>query len=61
LSARVGQDGAILITIDGAPPWDLVRDTAAEDGVGLLRVVRRRDRLEDLFHRDPAAAAGGTA
>jgi ABC-2 type transport system ATP-binding protein len=57
LPVRRGSDGAILITIDGNPPWDLVRDLAADGGVGLLRVARRRDRLEDLFHREPTVAA----
>ena len=36
-------------------PLDVVRDVAAESGVGLLRMARGRDKLEDLFH--PAGAA----
>ena len=54
INARTGPDGAILIAIDGTPPWDAVRDVAADLDVGLMRVVRRRDRLEDLFHGSPA-------
>jgi ABC-2 type transport system ATP-binding protein len=63
LAVRRGSDGAILITIDGDPPWDLVRNLAADAGVGLLRIARRRDRLEDLFHREsaPVAMPGVTA
>jgi ABC-2 type transport system ATP-binding protein len=49
LAARAGAGGSILITLGGGSPFDLVRDTAAEMGVGLMRVARRRDRLEDLF------------
>ena len=49
LTARVGAGGNILIEIDGGSPVDAVRDTAADSGVGLLRMGRRRDRLEDVF------------
>jgi len=49
LAARAAADGSILIEIDGGSPFDAVRDTAAESGVGLLRMGRRRDRLEDVF------------
>jgi ABC-2 type transport system ATP-binding protein len=49
LTARSGAGGCILIALGGSTPFDLVRDTAAEMDVGLMRVARRRDRLEDLF------------
>ena len=52
IPARAATDGSILIETRGGAPLDLVRDTAAELGVGLLRVAHRRDRLEDLFHQD---------
>ncbi len=55
LPARAGAGGSILISIGDSSPYDLVRDTAAEMGVGLMRVARRRDRLEDLFQ----VSAGG--
>ena len=58
LAARTDADGSILIQIDGGSPFDAVRDTAADMGVGLLRVARRRDRLEDLFQVRPDAAEG---
>ena len=56
LNVRTDAGGHILIEIDGVSPLDTVRDAAADMGVGLLRVARRRDRLEDLFH---VATAGG--
>ncbi len=56
LTARAGAGGSILIALGGSTPFDLVRDTAAELGVGLMRVARRRDRLEDLFGVTDAAA-----
>ena len=54
-----GAGGAIAIQVGSDSPFDIVRDVAAEMGVGLLRVARRRDRLEDLFHVDDAVIAGG--
>jgi ABC-2 type transport system ATP-binding protein len=59
LPARMGAGGAIAIQVGSDSPFDIVRDVAAEMGVGLLRVARRRDRLEDLFHVDDAVIAGG--
>lgn len=56
LPARAGAGGSILIAIGEQSPYDLVRDAAADLGVGLMRVARRRDRLEDLFQ---AAAETG--
>jgi ABC-2 type transport system ATP-binding protein len=58
LPARAGAGGSILIALGDHSPFDLVRDTAAELGVGLMRVARRRDRLEDLFQVVPDSAAG---
>jgi hypothetical protein len=55
----MGAGGAIAIQVGSDSPFDIVRDVAAEMGVGLLRVARRRDRLEDLFHVDDAVIAGG--
>jgi ABC-2 type transport system ATP-binding protein len=60
LAARAGAGGSILITLGGESPFDIVRDTAAEMDVGLMRVARRRDRLEDLFQGAPAGAEGAT-
>jgi ABC-2 type transport system ATP-binding protein len=60
LPARAGAGGSILIALGEGSPFDMVRDTAAELGVGLMRVARRRDRLEDLFQVMPASAEGAT-
>ena len=49
LPARSGSGGSVLIKVGDDSPYDAVRDAAAELGVGLMRVARRRDRLEDLF------------
>ena len=59
LMARAGAGGSILIQLGDHLPYDLVRDTAAEMGVGLMRVARRRDRLEDLFDVSEADIARG--
>ena len=58
LPARAGGGGSVLIQIGDHSPYDLVRDTAADMGIGLMRVARRRDRLEDLF-QVPADAIPG--
>lgn len=60
----------VLLRIeDGSPPYDLIRDTVVDLGVGLVRMSQRRHTLEDLFsvqHLEPSearppveAAAGG--
>ena len=59
LPAHMGAGGSILIKLGASEPFDLVRDTAAEMGVGLMRMARRRDRLEDLFHVSEEVIAGG--
>ena len=47
------------IVIDPAPQLpvhDLVRDTAADLGLGLMRLQPDRHHLEDVFLQDPASA-----
>jgi ABC-2 type transport system ATP-binding protein len=61
LPARADGGGRIVIPIGTELPYDLVRDAAAELGVGLMRVARRRDRLEDLFQGTPDAGAAHAA
>ncbi|MPZ98580.1 MAG: ATP-binding cassette domain-containing protein [Dehalococcoidia bacterium] len=39
----------VLVSIESEPPFDLIRDTVAELGVGLVRLEQRRHTLEDLF------------
>jgi ABC-2 type transport system ATP-binding protein len=54
---QVAAEGrAVLVSLDGPPPYDLVRDAVVDLGVGLLRLEQRRHRLEDLF--SPEAAGG---
>ena len=50
----VKEEGRLLLvgTADG-PPYDLIRDTVVDLGVGLIRMEQRRQALEDLF-RDTA-------
>jgi ABC-2 type transport system ATP-binding protein len=46
----VREDGPLLlINLNGAAPYDLVRDEVVDLGVGLLRLEQGRHRLEDLF------------
>ena len=59
IPALVGAGGSVLIKIGDSSPYDVVRDTAAEMGVGLMKVARRRDRLEDLFQLTEADLARG--
>ena len=59
IPALVGAGGSVLIKIGDSSPYDVVRDTAAEMGVGLMKVARRRDRLEDLFQLTAADLARG--
>jgi ABC-2 type transport system ATP-binding protein len=59
LAVRVDAAGAVLVELAGGTPYDVVRDAAADLNIGLLRVARRRHRLEDLFH--PAGAASSNA
>jgi ABC-2 type transport system ATP-binding protein len=64
LDARV--DGhLVLVSLEGpaaagAAPYDAVRDTVAEMGLGLIRIEQRRHSLEDLF-RDAAGEPTVTA
>ena len=55
---KVTADGPLLlINIDGAQPYDAVRDEVVDLGVGLLRMEQRRHRLEDLFRVEAEEAA----
>jgi hypothetical protein len=45
----------MLLPIEnGAPPYDLIRDTIADLDAGLVRMGQRRHTLEDLFNVTPA-------
>ena len=53
----LGRDGRLLlIGMDGVAPYDMLRDTVVEMGLGLIRVEQRRHRLEDLFRTEDAEA-----
>jgi ABC-2 type transport system ATP-binding protein len=55
---QVAEEGQlVLIGLDGAPPYDLIRDTVIDLGIGLLRLEQRRNRLEDLFRVEELPAA----
>jgi ABC-2 type transport system ATP-binding protein len=54
---EVVEDGHfVLIGIAGQRPYDLIRDTADDLNLGLVRLEQRRATLEDLF-RDPEPEA----
>lgn len=44
----------VLVSIDGAPPYDLIRDEIVDLGLGLVRMQQSRRSLDELF-RAPAA------
>jgi ABC-2 type transport system ATP-binding protein len=39
----------VLVTVEGTPPFDLIRDSIVDLGLGLIRIQQRRRTLEDLF------------
>jgi len=43
------RDHLVLIALDGGAPYDTIRDTIADLGVGLVKMQQRRQSLEDLF------------
>ncbi len=49
----VKEEGRLVLvgTAEG-PPYDLIRDTVVDLGVGLIRMEQRRQALEDLFRPD---------
>ena len=55
LEARASGN-ALLVTLDGVAPYDIVRDEVVDLGVGLVRLEQQRHRLEDLFTLQEAEA-----
>lgn len=48
--ATVQLDGRlVLIELDGEHTFDLIRDTAADRGLGLTRIEQRRHKIEEVF------------
>ena len=55
------EDGRLVLIAAGeGAPYDLIRDTADDLGVGLVRIEARRQSLEDLF-TEPAEVIDGPA
>jgi ABC-2 type transport system ATP-binding protein len=55
------EDGRlVLVGASEMPPYDLIRDTADDLGVGLVRIEAGRQSLEDLF-REPLEVRDGAA
>jgi ABC-2 type transport system ATP-binding protein len=52
--------GATAAGLDGGGVRDLVRDTASDLGLGLVRLQTDHRRIEDVFADDPADTDGGT-
>ena len=53
----VREEGEVLIVgLEGDRPYDLIRDSVVELGLGLVRLEQRRQSLEDIFQ----APAGGS-
>jgi ABC-2 type transport system ATP-binding protein len=50
---------SVLVALEGDGTYDLVRDAVADLGLPLVRIERRRHRLEDLFRDTPGAGAAG--
>ena len=54
---QVHTAGRLLeVTLDGDRTFDLVRDTVAELGLGLVRMERRRHRMAEMFSTAPPIA-----
>lgn len=49
----------VLVALEGDDAFDLIRDACADAGLGLVRLERRRQNLEDLFRPEGAADAAG--
>ena len=55
------EDGRLVfVAASEAAPYDLIRDTADDLGVGLVRIEAGRESLEDLF-REPLEVRDGAA
>jgi ABC-2 type transport system ATP-binding protein len=67
LAAELGRRGlparqsgrAVLVPIEGAASYDLVRDAIADLGLPLNRLAQQRGRVEELFAGGPAGEVPG--
>ena len=57
VESREDGRGGLLLPLDGDASYDLVRDGAAELGLPLVRLQRRRRRLQELFQAVPTEVA----
>jgi ABC-2 type transport system ATP-binding protein len=57
----VADGRTVLVAIEDALPYDLVRDALAELGLPLVRLQQRRQSLEDLFRDDVPGVPPRTA
>ncbi|MFI0258867.1 ABC transporter ATP-binding protein [Streptomyces sp. NPDC017056] len=48
----------LYVEATGEETYDLLRDTVAGLGLGLVRMEQRRHRISEVFHSDDAAEAG---
>ncbi|MCC6959028.1 MAG: ABC transporter ATP-binding protein [Dehalococcoidia bacterium] len=59
-AAREGR--LVLVALDGDQAYDLIRDACDDLGIGLVRIERRRQNLEDIFREQtPAEEAAHAA
>jgi len=57
----VGHEGdTILVDLAGEATYDLVRDVAADQGFGLVRLARRRHRIAEVFDQAEVCDQEGT-
>ncbi len=55
----VQSDGKLLhLEVDDDTTYDIVRDTVAELGLGLVRLERQRHRMTEIFTDSPSGQAG---
>jgi ABC-2 type transport system ATP-binding protein len=47
----------LSVQIEGAEPYDIIRDEIVSLGIGLLRLEQQRYRLEDIFRAEPEEVA----
>lgn len=56
-----GEGELARVALNGAEPYDAIRDAIVELDMGLVRLQQRRQSLEDLFRADAEAEEAATA
>ncbi|MGW4897621.1 ABC transporter ATP-binding protein [Kitasatospora sp. NPDC004240] len=59
LPVRAEGSRVLLVELAGDATYDLIRDTVADLGLGLVRLEQRRHRVAEIFTTDTGAAAPG--